>query len=152
MPIRPSTMSRRDLVSLFAFGGSASLVDRGVLARGTPPALPKSPDVPTAAYWHAVRAQFLIPPELSVLNAANLCPAPASVHEYTARLDREPVPSFRAAMHAAKEDARRSVAEHLHVSADDIVLARNTSEANNFVSSESGRWRPELRAARRRPL
>ena len=132
-------MSRRDLVSLFAFGGSAALLDREALAGATPPPLPLSPDEPTTGYWQAVRAQFLIPADLSVLNAANLCPAPASVlarvHEYTARLDREPVPSFRAAMHAAKEHARRSVAEHLRVSADDIVLTRNTSEANNFVSS-----------------
>lgn len=139
MPIRPPTMSRRDLVSLFAFGGSAALLDRDVLAGATPPPLPRSPDEPTASYWQAVRAQFLIPADLSVLNAANLCPAPAQVlarvHEYTARLDREPVPSFRVAMHAAKEDARRSVAEHLRVSPDDVVLTRNTSEANNFVSS-----------------
>jgi len=139
MPIRPTPLTRRDLGRLFAFGGSAALLDRDALARFVPSTLPPSPEVPTASYWQSVRAQFLMPAHLSVLNAANFCPTPASVlasvHEYTERLDREPVPSFREAMHAAKGDARKSVAEHLRVSPDDIVLTRNTSEANNFVSS-----------------
>jgi len=80
-----------------------------------------------------------MPPELGVLNAANLCPSPAPVLEamYRSTKDVDADPSFdnRVKMSAGKEETRRLVAAFLRVTPEEIVLTRNTSEANNMVSS-----------------
>jgi selenocysteine lyase/cysteine desulfurase len=135
----PSTLDRRDFARLFAVGGSAALLGHPAL-RGWPPDRNRSPaTLPPDADWDAIRAQFLVPDELTVLNAANLCPAPGhvlrTVQGYTERLDREPVPSFRAEMHAAREAVRERLARYLRASPDEVLITRNTSEANNWVSS-----------------
>ena len=73
------------------------------------------------------------------MNAANLCPSPAStlqsVYDYTERMDREPVPSFRREMARVKEPTRDRLAEFLGVTPEEILITRNTSEANNWVST-----------------
>ena len=78
-------------------------------------------------------------PGLSVMNAANLCPSPAPVLEamYRSTKDMDGDPSFdnRLKMSAGKEAARRLLAQFLRVTPEEIVIARNTSEANNIVSS-----------------
>ena len=80
-----------------------------------------------------------MPVELSVMNAANLCPSPAPVLEamYRSTKDMDGDPSFdnRQKMSAGKEEARRALAAFLRVTPEEIVIARNTSEANNIVSS-----------------
>ena len=89
--------------------------------------------------WEKIQSQFLIPPELTILNAANLCPSPAHVLEtvtnYTRRLDSKPVPSYRAEMIAVKERTRHELAKYLRVTPDEILITRNTSESNNWVSN-----------------
>jgi selenocysteine lyase/cysteine desulfurase len=73
------------------------------------------------------------------MNAANLCPTPAPVLEamYRSTKDMDGDPSFenRAKMTTGKEDARRALASFLGVTPEEIVITRNTSEANNIVSS-----------------
>lgn len=141
-------LNRRDFARLFALGGSAALVAHPAIAdlssaRRSPP-LSGRPSAPRRgpngdADWEAVRRDFLMPPELTVLNAANLCPSPshvlASVQADTERLDREPVPSYRAEMRGAKEPTRDRLASFLKVSPEEILIVRNTSEANNWVSA-----------------
>src|SRR5262249_42710262 len=91
------------------------------------------------AFWKSVREQFVMPPDLGVLNAANLCPASSSVLEALTRetqsVDRDPSQQNRARLGEAKETTRKHVAEFLRVTPEEIVLTRNTSEANNLVSS-----------------
>jgi selenocysteine lyase/cysteine desulfurase len=131
--------SRRDFTRLFALGGSAALVGHPALALSrVPPVVP----VPVGASddrWADVRAQFLMPPEVAVFNAANLCPSPVPVltalDDYTRKLDRVPSPAFRGEMHDVKEKTRSLLAAMLRATPEEIVLTRNTSEANNFVSS-----------------
>ena len=138
-----SSMNRRDFARLFAAGGSAALLGHPALegfARRTPsgPLALRSREG-RAVDWDEVRARFLMPPELSVMNAANLCPSPAStlqaVYDYTERMDREPVPSFRGEMARVKEPTRDRLAEFLGVTPEEILITRNTSEANNWVST-----------------
>jgi selenocysteine lyase/cysteine desulfurase len=99
----------------------------------------QTPRHPDERFWTSVREQFLMPPGLSVMNAANLCPSPAPVLEamYRATKDMDGDPSFdnRAKMSTGKENARRLLAEFMRVAPEDIVITRNTSEANNMVSS-----------------
>jgi selenocysteine lyase/cysteine desulfurase len=101
--------------------------------------LPQTPERPDERFWLSVRQQFLMPPELAVMNAANLCPSPAPVLEamYRSTKDMDGDPSFdnRQKMSTGKEETRRLVASFLRVTPEEIVLARNTSEANNMVSS-----------------
>jgi len=71
------------------------------------------------------------------MNAANLCPMPLSVttaqNRYAQELDRDLSPDTRHRIEACKEDARSRVAALLGVSADELAIVRNTSEANNTI-------------------
>ena len=73
------------------------------------------------------------------MNAANLCPAsrPAleALQRETQRVDRDPSPHNRARLYPEKEHTRRALAAFLRVTADEIIITRNTSESNNLVSS-----------------
>lgn len=134
-------VSRRDFTRLFAFGGSAALFadpawarEHGQAAAGTP-AIGGTGE----AFWQSVRAQFVMPPDLGVLNAANLCPASRPVLEALKResdsVDRDPSAQNRARLTGEKEALRKTLASFLRVTPEEIVLTRNTSEANNMVSS-----------------
>ncbi|MDO8680837.1 MAG: aminotransferase class V-fold PLP-dependent enzyme [Acidobacteriota bacterium] len=91
------------------------------------------------AFWKSVRAQFVMPPDLGVLNAANLCPASRPVLEALKResdsVDRDPSAQNRARLSGEKENTRKALAAFLRVTPEEIVITRNTSEANNMVSS-----------------
>jgi selenocysteine lyase/cysteine desulfurase len=98
-----------------------------------------APPAAGEGYWLTVRQQFLMPAELGVMNAANLCPSPAPVVDalVAATRDMDADPSFpnRVKMGEGKEATRKLLAEFLHVTPEEIILARNTSEASNLVSS-----------------
>ena len=129
--------TRRDFAKLFALGGSAALFSH--------PAWAQSPRPPVAiggtgeAFWKSVRAQFVMPPDLAVMNAANLCPASAPVVEVLTRetqfVDRDPSQQNRNRLSGAKENTRKALAEFLRVTPEEIVITRNTSESNNLVSN-----------------
>jgi selenocysteine lyase/cysteine desulfurase len=137
--MRRSSVDRREFARLFAVGGSASLLGHPSFEGFQPAALSTHSLRAGAVNWDDVRSQFLMPPDVSVLNAANLCPAPArvleTVLEYTQRLDREPFPSYRAEIDGAKERTRQLLAGFLRVTPEEILITRNTSEANNWVSN-----------------
>jgi selenocysteine lyase/cysteine desulfurase len=137
-----ATVSRRDFSRLFLAGGSAALWAHAAWAQGSRPALPALPAAGAAAgeaFWKAVRAQFVMPPDLAVMNAANLCPASApALHALTREtedVDKNPSPQNRARLSGAKENTRKVLAEFLRVTPEEIVITRNTSESNNLVSN-----------------
>jgi hypothetical protein len=80
-----------------------------------------------------------MPSDMTVLNAANLCPSPRhvldTVRSGTERLDRAPVPSFRDESFGAKEWVRERVAAYLRATPEEILITRNTSESNNWISA-----------------
>ena len=129
-------ISRREFSRLVAFGGSVLLPQE---LSAWPAPMAQTPRHPDERFWTSVREQFLMPPNLSVMNAANLCPSPAPVLEamYRSTKDMDADPSFdnRQKMSTGKENARRLLAEFLRVTPEEIVITRNTSEANNIVSS-----------------
>jgi selenocysteine lyase/cysteine desulfurase len=73
------------------------------------------------------------------MNAANLCPSPRVVSERVAELNRDEDSDVsnpnRAKFNALGDESRAKVAAHLGVSADEIALVRNTSEANNTINN-----------------
>ncbi len=129
-------ISRRDFSRLLALSGSVLLPQQ---LSAWPAPLAQTPAQPDERFWMSVREQFLMPPNLAVMNAANLCPSPAPVLEamYLSTKDMDGDPSFenRQKMSAGKEEARRLLARFLRVTPEEIVITRNTSEANNIVSS-----------------
>ena len=130
-------LSRRDFTRLLTLGGSTALVSQPLLAWPAP--LQSTPERPDERFWQSVRDQFLMPPDLAVMNAANLCPSPApvleAVYRHTKDMDHDPSFENREKMQEGKEATRRVLARCLRVTPEEIVLTRNTSEANNLVSS-----------------
>lgn len=131
------SLDRREFARLFVLGGSAALLAHPAVRELA--AVPPAPLRPTSGSpdWEAIRSRFLVPRELSVMNAANLCPSPRhvleSVQRGTERLDREPVPSVRDESFGAKEWVRERLAAFLRTTPEEILITRNTSEANNWV-------------------
>jgi selenocysteine lyase/cysteine desulfurase len=90
-------------------------------------------------YWHLVRAQFSFTEDKVPMNAANLCPSSRAVTdrvaELTADIDRDCSFQNRAKFNELREASREKVAKQMGVSADEVALVRNTSEANNTVNN-----------------
>jgi isopenicillin-N epimerase len=101
--------------------------------------LPTKPAAPDEQFWTSVRRQFLIPPDLTVMNAANLTPASVPVMDalYRTMLDieRDPSPFNRMKIGERIEACRQRIADFLHVQPADIVITRNASEANNLIAN-----------------
>jgi isopenicillin-N epimerase len=133
-------VSRRDFARLFAVGGSAALFSDPAWARENAQAA-FAPTISGSgeAFWKSVRAQFVMPPELGVMNAANLCPASRPVLEALKResdsVDKDPSAQNRARLGGERENLRKALAAFLRATPEEIVITRNTSEANNMVSS-----------------
>lgn len=91
------------------------------------------------SYWQLVRQQFAFPESRVPMNAANLCPTPASVAaavaDLTRDIDQDCSFQNRAKFAANLESARAVIANQLNVSPNEIALVRNTSEANNTVNN-----------------
>ena len=139
-----TNMSRRSFAKLFAVGGSAALFADPAWARemgATGAAGDLLPAGPAAGepFWKSVREQFVMPPELAVMNAANLCPASRPVAEVLTResrsVDADPSPTNRSRLMPEKESTRKALAEFLRVTPEEIIITRNTSESNNMVSN-----------------
>ena len=64
-------MDRRQFARLFTLGGSAAILSRESLLASPPPKVEHNFKTAGIVDWDAVRSQFMMPPELSVLNAAN---------------------------------------------------------------------------------
>ena len=116
-------LSRRDLGKLFAVAAIGRV----------------GPTQATFESWAGVRSQFSLDEDLTIMNAANLCPASTPVNDvlfrYTRDLDRNPSFQNRAKFGQGREDTRSAIAAFLNVTPEEIVITRNTSESNNFVSS-----------------
>jgi len=133
-------ISRRRFAQLLAVSGSAALWPAAELrALDRPPRpVPAAPPSPDDSFWTLVRGQFALDDDLTFLNAANLCPASRPVietlYQRARDLDRDPSPDTKERLIAEREETRRLLAEYLRASPEEILLTRNTSEANNIVS------------------
>ena len=122
--------SRRD----FLKKGSAVLATLGA----TPAAL-NAQKMDEETFWLQVRSQFSFTENAVPMNAANLCPSfravTDSVEHFTADIDRDCSFNNRAKYTDLLELCRSRIASQLNVSADEIALVRNTSEANNMINN-----------------
>jgi isopenicillin-N epimerase len=131
-------MNRRDFARLLAIGGAAPFLTPGT-AWPTPRDLPPAPAAPDERFWSTVRDQFVMPRELTMLNAANLCPSSAIVletlYKTTRDMDQDPSQDNRAKLGDGRENTRKLLADFLRVTPEEVVITRNTSESNNLVST-----------------
>jgi len=143
-----AALTRRDFARLLALTGSTAVIPHRAFAQVRETyeekglsfsPLPRTPAEPDEKFWREVRARFLVPKDLAFLNAANLCPTSLPVVEALERNTREyeanPSPATRTRLTQGREEARRLLAAALRVTPEEIVITRNTSEANNLVSS-----------------
>src|SRR5882672_11182069 len=111
-----STVSRRDFARVLALGGAGTFLRPGV-AWPRVAALPPTPPAPDERFWQTVRDQFVMPPDLAMLNAANLCPSSAPVLETMYRntkdMDRDPSFDNRVKMGQGRENTRKLLADFL---------------------------------------
>ncbi|MGQ0646074.1 MAG: aminotransferase class V-fold PLP-dependent enzyme [Gemmatimonadaceae bacterium] len=138
------TLSRRRFAELLTLSTSAALLPRSASALDLDgykaDALPRTPLLPDERFWREVRARYLVPRDVAFLNAANLCPMPLPVLEAIDRQNRryepDPSPEIRSQlMREGREESRKLLATMLGVTPVEIVITRNTSEGNNWVSS-----------------
>ncbi|MEC8454909.1 MAG: aminotransferase class V-fold PLP-dependent enzyme, partial [Pseudomonadota bacterium] len=122
--------SRRD----FLKKGSTVLA-----AIGTTPRALNAQSMDEETFWLQVRNQFAFTENAVPMNAANLCPSfravTDSVEHFTADVDRDCSFNNRAKYTNLLERCRNRIASQLNVSADEIALVRNTSEANNMINN-----------------
>lgn len=95
-------------------------------------------------YWEMVKQQFMIPPHLVMVNAANLCPSPGFINEQV-MADAENLAanvSFqnRAKFSEKREEAIALLADFLGVGREEIGITRNTTESNNMVVNGLDLW------------
>jgi len=131
-------MNRREFARLLAIGGAVPFVTPE-LSWARASKLPPTPASPDEKFWLSVRDQFVMPKELTMLNAANLCPSSGPVletlYKVTRDMDQDPSMDNRVKLGEGRENTRKLLAEFLHVTPEEIVITRNTSESNNLVST-----------------
>ena len=131
-------MNRREFARLLAISGAVPFVTPS-LAWPKTDKLPPTPASPDEKFWTSVRDQFVMPRELTMLNAANLCPSSGPVldmlYTVTKDMDQDPSMENRAKLGEGRENTRKLLAEFLRVTPEEIVITRNTSESNNLVST-----------------
>jgi isopenicillin-N epimerase len=126
-------MNRRSFARLLAGSSAAVLFETTLRGRTTTPLKGRATTLPQ---------KFPLEPGLTFMNAANLCPSSMPVVEslqrWTSALDRDPSQATKTKLAQAKEETRSALARMLRVTPEEIVVTRNTSEANNLVSSGLG--------------
>src|SRR6266516_425000 len=131
-------MNRREFARLLAIGGAVPFFTPELTwARSLD--LPPTPASPDEKFWISVRDQFVMPKDLTMLNAANLCPSSGPVletmYKMTKDMDQDPSQDNRVKLGDGRENTRKLLAEFLKVTPEEIVITRNTSESNNLVST-----------------
>jgi isopenicillin-N epimerase len=137
----PSATDRRAFLRVLGQGAMAGAV-LPVLpdAVRAMPSVYRLPHGPTRdeTYWFAVKARFALRDGITPMNAANLCPSPASVAEAvraaTADIDGDASFQNRAKYDALRERVRARLAAYLGADPNEIAIVRNTTEANNTIA------------------
>jgi hypothetical protein len=142
------TVARHDFARLVAAGTCATVIGGGECGTHRPLSSWEIP--PPARFWESVRAPFVMAPGLSVMNAANLCPAPAPViatlERATSHVDRDPSPQNRARLSQASEATPR-VARRAERREEERLVIRQlpTSKSQrprkSFWKLDVGSWR-----------
>ncbi|MDX2049110.1 MAG: aminotransferase class V-fold PLP-dependent enzyme [Chitinophagaceae bacterium] len=134
-----SQNKRRKFLKQFSAASLAALTPSAwaTATQDTFAKLPLLPLQPDEQYWEMVKQQFTVPPNLIMVNAANLCPSPyfisEQVNSFTKNLGRDVSFQFRATLAEKRNKALAMMAQFLSVSKEELGITRNTSESNAIV-------------------
>jgi len=88
-------------------------------------------------YWEMVKKQFVVPPSLTMVNAANLCPSPYFVNEQVQaslqKLEKDVSFQNRAMFTDERKEALEALAKFVGATVDEVGITRNTTESNNIL-------------------
>ena len=88
-------------------------------------------------YWELIKKQFTVPPELIMVNAANLCPSPYFIQDkvidHVKRISANVSFQYREAYTQKRDETLSLLAKFIGVSKEEVTITRNTSESNSFV-------------------
>ena len=88
-------------------------------------------------YWEMVKQQFTVPPDLVMVNAANLCPSPYFINEQviadTKNLATDVSFQNREKFNKKRKESLALLVQFLGVDNEEIGITRNTTESNNIV-------------------
>jgi isopenicillin-N epimerase len=138
----PSVSPRRNFLKQL-IGGSMTTLALPVFAAPVISAQPiKSlpslkKDVADEQYWELVKKQFAVPLKLTMMNAANLCPAPYLINEQVQAslkgLSQDVSFQYRARFADIRKKSIGLLADYVGVAKEEVGITRNTSESNNIV-------------------
>lgn len=97
-----------------------------------------APSPENEQYWELVKKKFMVPKNLIMVNAANLCPSPGTIVEQVNNYTKEFLGKnvsfqYRTVFADARALSLKMLAEFLGVSKSEIGITRNTSESNTIV-------------------
>jgi isopenicillin-N epimerase len=88
-------------------------------------------------YWENLKRQFAVPSNLVMMNAANLCPSPNTVHERVIELTKgmnEDVSfQYRAQFAILRKKSIATLAQFIGADESEVGITRNTSESNCMI-------------------
>jgi selenocysteine lyase/cysteine desulfurase len=90
------------------------------------------------AYWTSIKAQFSVPENRVMMNAANLCPSPDVVRdkmiEFTNALNRDVSFQYRDVFTELRKKSLRMLSAFVGADEAEIGITRNTSESNGMIA------------------
>ena len=130
-----NTPRRKFLSQLLAFtSAGVALPSFGI----TPQKLGSPAHAEDESYWEKLQKQFIVPPNLIMMNAANLCPSPQIVHERVIELTRSLNKDVSFQYRSLFVDIRRKsismLAQFVNADESEVGITRNTSEANCLIA------------------
>jgi len=88
-------------------------------------------------YWENLKKQFAVPSNLIMMNAANLCPSPHSVHEriieLTKALNQDVSFQYRSVFATFRKKSIATLAQFVGADESEVGITRNTSESNCMI-------------------
>ncbi|HZY82330.1 MAG TPA: aminotransferase class V-fold PLP-dependent enzyme [Cyclobacteriaceae bacterium] len=125
--------SRRNFLQKLSAGSLAALTVPS-LASASNAQLVSPQGAPDEKYWAGIKSQFMVPENLVMMNAANLCPSPKSVYNkmksYQDQLSGDVSMQYRAVFADRRKKSVELLSKFINAEAAELGITRNTSESN----------------------
>ena len=92
---------------------------------------------PDERYWQMVKKQFAVPPNLVMMNAANLCPSPYSINELVTEtlqhMGKDVSFQYRHQFADKRAISLEKISQFVGVGKEEVGIVRNTTEGNSII-------------------